>query len=298
MSSEDTSSAYFPPGWSRARLVNAASDEITALPDDEKDRMYDSLRATLDPDGFKLLLGEMSRNYQARLAEEGASQATGHVGTEEDLRPDLRGPFLATLDKLYNASVPGQWGFVVYRLVYGDEMQWAEFRRRWDDMVAHRLDAYTAVAAVESARQRLRFQWVEDPAMDAMGVTDVAPRYRALLAGGEVAAGLAHSICLAVTPESMRSVLDSVVGSPTERENREKIAFAVAVDRNAGGEPERGEEVEWAGSFKVAVESLVDELFVVVGGDIMAPRELGGGLSERQVWCSSAGRQGVFTQRV
>ena len=47
-------------------------------------------------------------------------------------------------------------------------------------------------------------------------------------------------------------------------------------------------------TFKVAVESLLDELFRVVGGDVMAPSELAVGIGPTQVWVSGAGKHGVF----
>ena len=38
----------------------------------------------------------------------------------------------------------------------------------------------------------------------------------------------------------------------------------------------------------------MDELFIVVGGDVMEPSELAVGLGERLVWVSGRGRYGVF----
>lgn len=44
--------------------------------------------------------------------------------------------------------------------------------------------------------------------------------------------------------------------------------------------------------FKVAVETLISELFVVVGDQLRSPAEIGAGLKENEVWCS-LGRFGV-----
>ena len=115
---DPTDSAYWPPGRSRNRLVNSTSSELPDLPDDERNGMNDSVREVLDPEDFKALLHEMSTNYKARLAAEEESTAAGDE--EQELPPQLRARFLATLRRLYpNEASSGNWGFVVYRLALG-----------------------------------------------------------------------------------------------------------------------------------------------------------------------------------
>ncbi|MCJ1435512.1 hypothetical protein MMC27_004886 [Xylographa pallens] len=306
-------SVYYPSGWSRSRLVNASSDDITALPEAEKDRMYDSLRATLGPDGFKALLAEMSQNYKARLAAEQAlapasdprSHASQPARSEEaegegDTLPpsSISAPFLATLNRLYpGPDAVGDWGFVVYRLVYEDDEAWARFRARWNAIAASRLEMYAAVPGLARARQQVRFHWVEERELEGASLADVAARYRSLRAEGKLPVGLAHAVCLGVTADSMRSVLEHVISPPVPRSERRRIPFVVAVDQALGDEAEGEEGHGFEGSFNVAVESLLDELFVVMGEDMLSPRELGTRLTGRQVWCSTAGRTGVFTQQ-
>ena len=43
----------------------------------------------------------------------------------------------------------------------------------------------------------------------------------------------------------------------------------------------------------MAVESLLDELFGVVGGDVMSVNKLAVGIGQKQVWVSGGGRHGV-----
>ena len=271
--------------------------------------MYDSLRSTLGPIGFKELLNEMSRNYKARLAAEEAATSRNSPGEEnqareEDLPSHIRAPFLATLDRLYSGTGGvGEWGFVVYRLAYGDDDDddddegWAGFRERWDGLVDSRLDTYDAVPGLSAARSHLRFHWDEGSQLQGTSFVDVAARYRSLLTDARLPAGLAHAVCLVVTAQSMRSLLEYEISSSVPRAERKTIPFVIAVDRSLGEEPEGSESHGFSGSFNVALESLVDELFTVIGGDIQSPRELGTHLGDRQIWCSSAGRHRVFTQQ-
>lgn len=123
-----------------------------------------------------------------------------------------------------------------------------------------------------------------------------------------LAPGLAHPLCLAITSSALSSVLSTPPPAPPPGEERRSIPFAVAVDKSLGESSDQDahpmeEEEERAGLeedfgtprvFKVAVESLLSELFPVMGGDVMAPRALAVGVGPRQVWVSSAGRHGVF----
>ena len=187
-------SAHWPPGWSRNRLVNSTSSDLLDLPDSERDLMYDSLRQTLGPDGFQALLAEMSTNYKARLSaaaaddddetDAAAADDDGDDGREEQLPPHLRAPFLATLSRLYPGGAEasmGPWGFVVYRLVASgddddddDERQWAAFREKWDGIARERLRDYDGVPGVAEAMSHLEFKWIEERALEGASWESVA----------------------------------------------------------------------------------------------------------------------------
>lgn len=126
--------------------------------------------------------------------------------------------------------------------------------------------------------------------------------YRAL----DVANGLQHSLCLAVTPSSLSSVLNAPIPSSAPRGERAQIPFVIAVDMYADEmsesqaqershpEPLEGDDDDdddddndpSVGPFKVAVETLLQELFVVVGDQRRSPSEIGAGLKENEVWYS------------
>lgn len=117
--------------------------------------MYASLRETLDIDGFKDFLAEMSVNYKARLAAENNANNSSSEN-EVALPSHLRVPLLVLLACLCpsGGSSGAEWDFVVYRML-GDAVedgdQWAAFRERWDRIVDERLGNYNGVPGIIEA---------------------------------------------------------------------------------------------------------------------------------------------------
>lgn len=166
-------SAYWPPGWSRNRLVKSTSSELLDLPDKKRDRMNNSPREVLDPENYKALLNEMSTHYKARLAAEEGSTAAGDG--EQELPPHLRAPFLATLRRLYpNEASFGNWGFVVYPLAYRDEQQWVAFLKWWNEILSEQLRNYDGVLGVAEAVQQLEFRWIDDQELEGASLESIA----------------------------------------------------------------------------------------------------------------------------
>lgn len=59
MLSPDTiAGAYWPDGWSKEYLLYATAADILSLREDEKNRMFDSLRSALGTSGFMELMTE------------------------------------------------------------------------------------------------------------------------------------------------------------------------------------------------------------------------------------------------
>ena len=130
--------------------------------------------------------------------------------------------------------------------------------------------------------------------------------YRGLLAQRPpLPPGLAHPLCLAITSSSLSSVLSSPLPSSAPLPDRKNVPFAVAIDKSLNvvlpsdqGVESEGAQAEPEGSrapqtFNVAVESLLDELFRVVGEDVMSLDELAVGVGPKQVWVSGGGRHGI-----
>ena len=101
--------------------------------------------------------------------------------------------------------------------------------------------------------------------------------------------GLAYPICLAITSSSLSSVLSSPLPSSAPLSDRKSIPFAVAIDESLDLEPSSDRDGAQAGQegsgasqlFNVAVESLLDEPFTVVGGDVVSVDESAVGIGRK-----------------
>lgn len=91
-------SVYFPPQWVNDKLSHAFSEDLLKLSDEDRTTIFDSRKMTLGPDGFKALLQDVSNNYKARMA---AAEKASSSDLNDELPPEIRAPFLASLKQLY-----------------------------------------------------------------------------------------------------------------------------------------------------------------------------------------------------
>ncbi|KZF20248.1 hypothetical protein L228DRAFT_262923 [Xylona heveae TC161] len=314
MSSPDS---FWPPGWDRERLLNATSAELLTLPDEQRFGMFDGIRATLGEEGLQETRQEMSRRYRARLAAAASAESTAQqqpqqqevpqvpmTDEEKRLAQELTAPYINVLDKLFQGNPWEEWGFVVFQCTgYAKEQQqrWTAFRQRWDEIINEETSRHRGTSPrVDEAVRLIRFQWVSDPSLDGASMGQVAERYKNM----HLPRGLNNSICLAVTPASLDSVLTSPLPSSAPRSKRAKIPYVVAVSKECIDPPTHQEEEEeeeeediagqdFKGYFKVAVESLLQELFPIVALDITDLYKLAARLrSDDDIWCSHD-RRGV-----
>jgi len=166
--------SFYPPGWEdRERLLNVTGEELMALSDEQRTALFDGLRATLGEDGFKETLAEMDRRQEARLEAAKSEERK----QQERL---LRAPYIQNLDLVFRfqGGAWQEWGFHVFRTPpYGPEhdARWAEFRRRWDEIIEEQLAPHRgSLPQVDRAIELLKFQWVEDPALEGASAADVA----------------------------------------------------------------------------------------------------------------------------
>lgn len=99
-----------------------------------------------------------------------------------------------------------------------------------------------------------------------------------------VSVGLSHMLCLCVDRSSLASI------------HRQSDCAHVLAVSSACGLALSGDEAEdetWSGSFKVAVRTLVQELFPLIGNDSFTPYEIGVGVTNDLVWTDTTrwGRQ-------
>lgn len=101
----------------------------------------------------------------------------------------------------------------------------------------------------------------------------VSRRYREL---NNIPFGLAHTLFLCVDESSVKSI----------QQEQSDLAHVLAVSVTCGQEP-TGDEVgdeRWTGYFKVAIKSLIEELFSCIGNGSFVPYEIGVGVTPDLVW--------------
>ncbi|KAJ5113890.1 hypothetical protein N7456_002424 [Penicillium angulare] len=284
---------FYPEGWTHERLLNASGEDLMALSETQRTRLFDGLKATHGEDGFREIMQEMSRRYRARV------EAAKSEETKQQER-ELLAPFVQTLSSVFRDAEPenwGKWGFVVFRTTpYGGEheTQWKEFRKRWDVIIEEGFAPHRGLLPkVDRAIELFEFQWVEQPDLEGVDAADVARRFNEMA----LPRGLATSACLMVTPESMESVLSCPLPSSAPRRERQRIPFVVSVSKGVGssrGSPLLGsgdEDVagaEFKGYLNVAVETILHEFYPIVALQMMDLHTLTTKFRhDKDIWCSS-----------
>lgn len=282
--------AYWPAGWSKNVLLHATSADLLALPDEERDRMFDSLRSALGTDGFLELMTEASRNHKARVAQEDAARiAAGgeKIQSVDELQRTEVPLYMKALQQYY----PGDqaWGFVVVRTCcYGDDEQWSQFKAKWDAVIAAMFDTESNIDGVADVQRRFTINWVEDSKLEGATPQQVAEQYGSSIAQTE--ATLLPEICLVVNETSLQSFFDSKIPTPTPWTSETIIPYALAIPL-AIENPVYDDENPDHGSqpfFNVAVSSL-DTLWGVIASNLQSSRELSAGMRHDQIWTADTG---------
>ncbi|KAG9736435.1 hypothetical protein KCU73_g10247, partial [Aureobasidium melanogenum] len=206
--------AYWPDGWSKEYLLHATSADILSLPEDEKNRMFDSLRSALGTDGFMELMTEASRNHKVRVAQEGAARvAAGGEKTQtmDEMRKTEAPLYMKALQQCYPGDTP--WGFVIFKTCcYDDDERWSRFKFKWDAVIASMFDKESLVDGISDANRRFTITWIEDRQLEGASLQQVTERYGSFVAKSEAGReALMPEICLMVNEASLQSFFDSKI---------------------------------------------------------------------------------------
>lgn len=286
MSSPDSiPGAYWPAGWSKEVLLHATSADILALPEEERDRMFDSLRTALGTSGFLELMTEASRNHKARVAEEDAARVAAggeKIPTVDELQKTEVPLYMKALQQYHAGNQ--HWGFVVFRTCcYDDEQRWNQFRAKWDAVIAAMFDRESSVEGIADVNRRFTIHWVEDPQLEGATPQQVVEGYSNFAAQREAA--FLPEICLMVNEASLQSFFDSKIPTPTPWTSQTTIPYALAIPlASQSADCEHGSQP----FFNVAVGSL-DTLWGVVASNLQSTRELSAGMHDNQIWIADTG---------
>lgn len=183
--------AYWPAGWSKDFLLPATSADLLALPDEERDRMFDSLRSALGTSGFSELMTEASRNHKARVAQEDAARVAAggeKIPTVDELRKTDVPLYMKALQQYY--AEDQAWGFVVVRTCcHDDGERWSQFKAKWDAVIAAMFDRASTVDGIADVNRRFTVHWVEDPQLEGASPQQMKSSTRYHPGGSSVLAG-------------------------------------------------------------------------------------------------------------
>lgn len=273
--------AYWPDGWSKEFLLHATSADILSLPEDEKNRMFDSLRSALGTDGFMELMTEASRNHKVRVAQEEAARVA--AGGEKTQTMD-------ELQQYYPGDTP--WGFVIFKTCcYDDDERWSRFKFKWDAVIASMFDKESLVDGISDANRRFTITWIEDRQLEGASLQQVTERYGSFVAKSEAGReALMPEICLMVNEASLQSFFDSKIPTLTPWASETIIPYVLAISlatQNAVYDDGKTDH-DSQPSFNVAVTSL-DTLWGVIASNLQSPRELSAGMQNNQIWIADTG---------
>ncbi|GFG16356.1 hypothetical protein IFM61606_07410 [Aspergillus udagawae] len=289
--------SFYPPGWDYERVMNCRDEDFASLTEEQHLTLLNGLKEA----GLYLAFADKihQRFKESLEAQRLVEEATK---TEEQKLADreIRAPYINTLKNVFKFEPEwSEWGFVVFRTTaYGPEHEakWAEFRRRWDQIIEEEhADQRGFHPKSDRAIELLRFRWEEDPALDGASPVEVSRRFDEMWRN--LPTGLTTSACLMVTPEALESVLKSPLPSSAPLKDRKKIPFVVAVSRVAHyprpelTPAEEAEDVfgrDFKGYFKVAVERLLSNFYLLVARDIMdLPRLTVRMQHDKDIWCDA-----------
>ncbi|KAI1369915.1 hypothetical protein F5Y08DRAFT_5287 [Xylaria arbuscula] len=268
----DASSTCWPQGWSFAKFRTATHEDVAALPVDELAKMQAGLREVLGEDGIGRLAQRIfqEQQQQKRLAEaESADEA------ERDSSLLLRQQSAPNWLKHWSRRRKGQiWGFVGFRAT--DQSRWREFEDELHGIVYLQLDRARGFRDFEDAKAMFEIRWIEDD--EAVADAD-ALRERYAKLRPEMPSGIAQHICLCATPGAVHSTLATdAANRPTAGSNwwRADAPYLVAVASYSDPGLEEGhEERDWFKPvFKVAIETLVEELWWLLDSDMTSLRRI------------------------
>ncbi|KAI0385897.1 hypothetical protein F5Y04DRAFT_245003, partial [Hypomontagnella monticulosa] len=280
-------SNYFPAGWNRERLLTASMADLRTLSADEFDKMRTGMIDKMGAEAFQhwvslLPSSASTANMDSPQTRTGPEKENGAI-PQSPAVPD----FVRTVQERYATGI---WGFVMFRSAGYDMSQeaWEEQRKRVEEAIRAPFEQYRDVDGVKDARERFHLEWVQDRAFEG-DVELVARRYGVDLGQDAFPEGLRHpSFCLNVTPQALGS-LEKCEQFGGDLQPFIQIVSPISTDEEYE-ENERllAEEQDelYPMRFNVALGSLLDGLFAIMGRQSLSLGELGGHLRDSDVWTS------------
>ncbi|KAM3548103.1 hypothetical protein ARSEF4850_009614 [Beauveria asiatica] len=283
-----TTPSYYPPGWDAERWKTASDEEFEELTADDFEKFHTGIRAHLGEDDAQAFFDEMEEIRQQRLAN-------------KPLPPSTSAPNFVRMQKLFPSEVIAdfrEWGFMVYRTAgYDDEEAVNRIKstitariKRYFDRNIQCLTSDAIREETQRARDKFLLKGVEGAELDGKTPKEIATIYAKLFEGDTQALSpWLHNLCLCVDDLSIQAIQHAPPGIAH--------VLAIAPEFEDGEENEdEAQDERWTGTFKVAIDSLVDPLFTAIGKDSLTPYELAAGITSDQVWVHQFRKYGGFKE--
>ncbi|KAL5364430.1 hypothetical protein BJX96DRAFT_132632 [Aspergillus floccosus] len=260
---------YLPPGWTEETYQNQTDAVLEALSEQELQDLMERQAAEA-----KLINAQnMARINERRIARglspmqmpSSPADDAAPVGTGEDEADQTDSTTLDNLGTLILLVEEEDWpdfGFLVFRTHYSDELLWEKFLAQYEAILDEGIIAAPAGYGIDRIRDRIFLKFVSDEAMAGESPARVAYAYRLCVEEMDDDAeedrlepGLHTRMCLMVDEECMRSVVDMGPGS------RSPAPFMKAVDVTLGEQ-----RLSYSGTFKVAIASLITKFYPALLG--------------------------------
>lgn len=166
-----------------------------------------------------------------------------------------------------------EWGFSIFRTDYSDADKWSAFVSRFNELVDAQLTP-AAGAGIDDVRDDLRMNWIENrDRLDGADANAVRAYAGELASGADESDTLHFQAVLMVDAAAVDAVLNYQPRKfPPEtplQEKRRGSPWVWAVDVEFDGEDE-----EYDGQLKVAVDALINDLFPIIATGRQGMEEL------------------------
>ncbi|KAI5812674.1 hypothetical protein BZA77DRAFT_375181 [Pyronema omphalodes] len=176
-----------------------------------------------------------------------------------------------------SSNLNGPWGFLAFRTFYSNPSLWSQFQQHFTALLSSQLTPSNGTGIL-SVVHDFQIIWIEDPSLDGASMEDIRLYVSDMREEGSIPQGMEWSMVLVA--DELAAV--SVVEVSKEKNGMKAIPWVGGLDVDFG---EEEEEEGYEGFFKVAVQTLLTELFPVVATQRMAPSEMVAGVdSELGVW--------------
>ncbi|KAH9206726.1 hypothetical protein DL95DRAFT_347250 [Leptodontidium sp. 2 PMI_412] len=253
---------YLPPGWTAEQLESATLSDIQQLPPDTLHKLDLNYMSSADNSARDLVLtAQLTESRRLERISLGLPPAPPKTKPERD-------PYVQIVEDEGFMD----FGYLCFRTTYADDARWEKWQENFDAGLEGGL---VGCAGRERVAERLMVMFVDDSDLDGVGFSDVAKAFADVKENGDFGPGLDVGMCLMLDEEAMASLLEPVEG-------KDPWVWAVDVSYDFdGAQMEDG----YPGRFKVAIDSLISDLWPLLAGSSMQPESLW--QPENSIWKSA-----------